>query len=106
MMCLRVWPIINKQKVLIGLYEKTLEAVKQIPDSAAYRANVEKITEYRLEIVNGTEDIDEIETTLNVGQLPEIIEQAEDELELIPYMAQWKPWEKDGTKPAVIEIVD
>lgn len=92
--------------MLMGLYEKTLQAIKQIPDSAAYRINVEKITKHRLEVINSTDNTDEIEATLNVGQIPEIIEQAEDELELIPHMVQWKPWEKDSTKSTVIEVVD
>lgn len=85
---------------------KTLDAIKQIPEAAAYRANVEKITNYRLDVVNGTEDVEKIEATLNVGQMPEIIEQAQDELELIPYMAEWRPWKTDGSKPVTIEIVE
>lgn len=76
-----------------------------MPEDAAYRVNVEKITKYRLEVVNKNEDPDKIEQILNVGQMPEIIEQAQDELDLIPYMANWKPWETDGKKPATIEVV-
>lgn len=78
-----------------------------IPQSAAYRANVEKITNYRLGVVDEHEDIEKIEATLNIGQVQEIIEQAENELELIPHMVDWKPWEmQDGKKPAVIEVIN
>lgn len=81
--------------------------MKDLPESAAYRTNVEKITNYRLGVVSENEDIEKIEAMLNIGQVQEIIEQAENELELIPRMADWKPWEmQDGKKPAVIEIVD
>lgn len=89
------------------LYQKTLEAVKEFPDTAAYRSNVEKITNYRLSVVNDNEDIDKIESILNVGQIQEVIEQAEDELELIPHMAEWKPWQlHDDEKPVNIEVLD
>lgn len=93
-------------QTLKDLYKETLNAVQQIPESAAYRSNVEKITKYRLDVVNGADHIVKIETTLNIGQMPEIIEQAQDELELISYMSDWKPWETTGGKPAVIEVTD
>lgn len=78
-----------------------------MPETAAYRVNVEKITNYRLEVVNSNEGMEKIEAKLDIGQMPEIIEQAQDELELIPHMVQWKPWEM-GTekKAAVIEVVE
>lgn len=92
-------------QTLTDLYNQTLEAIKEIPESAAYRTNVEKIVKYRLEVVNSTQDIEAIEAALNLGRIPEIIEQAQDELELIPHMLRWKPWESDS-KPTVIQIVE
>lgn len=95
------------RKSLAELYQQTLAALKQIPEDAAYRVNVEKITNHRLSVVEKTEDIDKIEATLNFGQISEIIEQAENELELIPHMAKWKPWEMDSSsEPAVIKVID
>lgn len=79
----------------------------EIPEDAAYRVNVEKITNHRLSVVENTEDIDKIEAILNIGQISEIIEQAENELELIPHMAQWKPWQMEpSSEPAVIKVID
>lgn len=96
-----------RDQTLTDLYSKTLEAVAEMPESAAYRVNVEKITNYRMGVVKDTEDIESIEQKLNVGQIQEIIEQAENELELIPHMADWKPWEmKEGKTQAVIDVVD
>lgn len=89
------------------LYTKTLEAVSDLPEKAAYRINVEKTTRYRLGVVSGTDDISEIEKTLGVGFVEEIIEQARDELELVPHMAQWEPWKtEDGKPPVKIELID
>lgn len=94
-------------QTLLGLYQETLKAVAQIPADAAYRKNVTSITEYRIKVVEAEENIDAIEEKLGVGQMEEIIEQAQDELELIPHMAEWQPWAvKDGEKPAKIEVID
>lgn len=93
------------RQTLSALYSQTLQLISQIPENAAYRSNVEKVVKYRLDIVNSTEDIEKIEAALNIGQMPEIIEQAQDELELIPHMARWKPWES-SSKPTVIQIVE
>lgn len=58
-------------------------------------------------MVESMEDVTEIESKLGLGQIEEVIEQAHDELELIPHMAQWKPWEiADGKSPAKIELID
>lgn len=34
----------------------------------------------------------DIEQRIGEGQLEELIEEAKDELDLIPKMAEWKPW--------------
>lgn len=78
-----------------------------MPADAAYRVNVEKITEFRKGVVEGEVDVAEIEKRLGVGQMKEIIEQAQDELELIPHMAEWAPWKlPEGAEPAKIEVID
>jgi len=83
----------NAREVLIGLYHQTLQAVQTMPEHAVYRQNVEKFTNYRLQVCQETEDWEEIEKKVGCGQVEELILQAKDELELIPKMAEWKPWE-------------
>lgn len=95
-----------RPQTLTDLYAQTLAALKAVPADAAYRVNVEKITHYRMQVVSASEDVDAIESALDVGQMPEIIEQAQDELDLIPYMLEWKPWQTTGSKPAVIEVTE
>lgn len=68
---------------------------------------MEKIVKYRMDVIKDNKDVQKIEALLNIGQIQEIIEQAENELELIPHMEQWKPWEMKGAqKRAVIKVVD
>merc|ERR1712216_627339 len=82
----------NAPEILADLYTKTLEEVQSIPKTSEYRVNVEKITNYRLKVVNDKGEIDAIESVLGL-QVEEMINEAKDELNLIPKMLEWKPWE-------------
>ena len=46
----------------------------------------------------------DLEKKIGEGQLEELIEEAKDELELIPKMAEWKPWVVPKDAPP-LEIV-
>ncbi|CAI5470392.1 unnamed protein product [Closterium sp. Yama58-4] len=83
----------NARQVLIGLYNQTLSAVQVIPQEVVYRQNVEALTRHRLAVCEEEQDAERIEARVQCGQVEELIEQAKDELELIPKMAEWKPWE-------------
>ena len=77
----------NAREVLISLYNETLKAVQVIPPEAVYRQHVEKFTNFRLRACQENEEFVEIERKVACGQVEELIEQAKDELELIPKMA-------------------
>ncbi|KAI8992060.1 ETC complex I subunit conserved region-domain-containing protein [Mycotypha africana] len=83
----------NPRPHLIQTYNSTLEVCSRLPTTAVYRQTTEAITKHRLAVVESTENIEEIETKINVGQIEEIIEQAEDELGLAKKVEEWKPWE-------------
>uniref|UniRef100_M4C102 Uncharacterized protein n=1 Tax=Hyaloperonospora arabidopsidis (strain Emoy2) TaxID=559515 RepID=M4C102_HYAAE len=111
----------NARQDLIQIYRRTLEEVKvrfvpiapclyqhlyplpplllllllQIlpPEAKNYRNAVEQITNFRLNVVEKNEDENVIERTINCGQLEELIEQAEDELSVIPVYIEHKLWE-------------
>ncbi|GAB9465550.1 hypothetical protein Gpo141_00002956 [Globisporangium polare] len=83
----------NARQDLIKIYQKTLQEVKVLPEDAVYRTSVERITNYRLKVVLGNEDEHVIEKEINMGQLEELIEQAEDELSVIPVYLENKLWE-------------
>ncbi|CAO3686751.1 unnamed protein product [Rhizopus stolonifer] len=78
---------------LIQTYNQTLEALSRLPTTAVYRQAAEAFTQQRLSIVESTENVDEIESKIDVGQIEEIILQAEDELKLVAKMEEWKSWE-------------
>ncbi|KAM6152600.1 NADH dehydrogenase [ubiquinone] 1 alpha subcomplex subunit 5 [Erethizon dorsatum] len=75
------------------LYAKILGVLDQIPKNAAYRKYTEQITNERLATVKAEPDVKKLEDRLQLGQIEEVILQAENELSLARKMMQWKPWE-------------
>jgi NADH dehydrogenase (ubiquinone) 1 alpha subcomplex subunit 5 len=97
----------NAREVLISLYRETLKAVEPIPTTAQYRKSVEALTQHRLKVCTEEEDWEKIEEKIQGGQVEELIVQAQDELQLIPKMAEWKPWEvPEDYKVEIIEDDD
>lgn len=104
-----VFPVVlhTPHQTLTELYNRTLTAVKDVPADAAYRVNIEKTLKHRLAILEESNDIADVEAKFGIGQIEEVIEIAQDELELIPHMTAWKPWEVAEGKPDVkIELID
>ncbi|RKP25105.1 ETC complex I subunit conserved region-domain-containing protein, partial [Syncephalis pseudoplumigaleata] len=83
----------NPRPHLIKVYHETLEALKPIPSTAVYRQAAEALTRQRLGVVERLENVEDIEETLDAGQIEEVIIQAEDELKLVAKMIEWKAWE-------------
>eukprot|EP01104_Vermistella_antarctica_P001142 TRINITY_DN11200_c0_g1_i1.p1 TRINITY_DN11200_c0_g1~~TRINITY_DN11200_c0_g1_i1.p1 ORF type:complete len:137 (-),score=24.06 TRINITY_DN11200_c0_g1_i1:236-622(-) len=93
----------NAREVLIGLYNRTLEKLNEFPAEAGYRQAVEKTTTERLKVVEQEDTVEKIEAKICPGQHIELlIEQAEDELTLMPSMLEWQPWNYTGPAPEVI----
>ncbi|RKP13890.1 ETC complex I subunit conserved region-domain-containing protein [Piptocephalis cylindrospora] len=83
----------NPRAHLVNVYKSTLKSLELLPAHSAYRQATEVLTTQRLEVVEKTEDIYQIEATLAAGQIEEVIAQAEDEAKLVPEMEKWKAWE-------------
>ena len=77
----------DARAILTGLYTKTLSALEALPADSAYRRQVQEMTAERLSIVKGNEDLMKIEEAIGAGQVEQVIQQAEDELGLIPALA-------------------
>lgn len=50
------------------------------------------MTQHRLNVVQGTEDIAKIEETIDAGQIEEVVVQAVDELKIVGKMVEWKAY--------------
>ncbi|XP_073031206.1 probable NADH dehydrogenase [ubiquinone] 1 alpha subcomplex subunit 5, mitochondrial [Primulina eburnea] len=78
----------NAREVLVGLYKKTLNEIKAVPEDEGYRKSVESFTRHRLKVCQEEEDWEAIEKKLGCGQVEELIEEAQDELKLIGHMRE------------------
>lgn len=89
--------VVNARDVLISLYNKTIDKAKGYED-VGYNRLVIRLCEHRMNIVQTAPSIDAIEKQIECGHVEEIIEQAEDELELLVELNENqdpKPWEDD-----------
>ena len=80
-------------EILLSLYSKTLAELESLPAEAGYRSAVEALTKGRMAAVEGAKSIEEIETAIGGGQVEQLIQQAEHELQLIPTMRDARVWE-------------
>lgn len=99
------FPVIPEaRKVLFALYGKILEEIKAVPEGVFYRTSIERQTHHRLKILQETEDVFEIEEKINSGQVEELIQDAENELSLIPDYVKFRPWDvpEDHVIPLII----
>uniref|UniRef100_A0A6B2LSE5 NADH dehydrogenase [ubiquinone] 1 alpha subcomplex subunit 5 n=1 Tax=Arcella intermedia TaxID=1963864 RepID=A0A6B2LSE5_9EUKA len=75
------------------MIEKYLEELQQFEPGTPYREYMEKVSKSRLEILRSTEDVFEIEDKLGNIQIEEMIHMQEDEMKLVPFLLELKPWE-------------
>lgn len=83
--------------VLTKTYEITLSALSAFPATSVYRQGVEALTQKKLGIVNGANgDITAVEKELDEGHIEESLSIAQDELDLVQKMAEWKAYVISG----------
>ncbi|KAL3101502.1 hypothetical protein niasHT_004824 [Heterodera trifolii] len=83
----------NPHKDLRLLYHRILRVIGMIPDSSQYRMAVEEIVKHRLSLVEAEPDIQKLEQKIGMGQIEEVVQQAEYELECIRLFVAHKCWE-------------
>ncbi|KJH48027.1 ETC complex I subunit region [Dictyocaulus viviparus] len=83
----------HPHRTLTVVYGRILKALEQIPTTAAYRKYTEKIIKHRLALVQSENDIQTLEEKIGMGQIEEVIEQAEYELETARAIIESKAWE-------------
>ena len=99
-------PFDKAKGMLVDLYGQILRELQDIPEKAGYRVIVETTTKHRLQVVNEESTYEGIESRIGTGLVEELVEQARDELDLIPKIAQWKPWELPENHPGPQVITD
>ena len=86
----------NPLPTLVSTYQETLARVSEIPSSSVYRQSVEALTQRKLKVVQDANgDIAAAEKALDDGQIEEAIEVANNELNLVGKMIDWKAYECD-----------
>ena len=96
-------PEANAKPILLDLYAKTLAALEGMPAEAEYRKTVEGMTKERINVLNSTDDLTKVEASIGGGQVEQLIQQAEDELSLIPKLIAARAFDPyDGNPPEEI----
>jgi len=77
-----------------------------VPEDATFRKGVEKYAKHRLQILRTEPDWRVCEEKIGHGQLEQLIEDAKDELLLIPMLRTAKPWDVHPDTKVVVELQD
>merc|ERR1711973_570425 len=83
----------NPTHTLGVLYSKNLRALAKMPLDYPYRKNTESLINERVSILKQSNTIEEAEKKIGMGQIEEVIIQAENELVLSRSILEWKSWE-------------
>uniref|UniRef100_A0A0N5AA21 Complex I subunit B13 n=1 Tax=Syphacia muris TaxID=451379 RepID=A0A0N5AA21_9BILA len=75
------------------VYGRILQVLQKIPETAAYRKYTEEIVKRRLALVQQEPDIQKLEEKIGMGQIEEVIQQAEYELQTARSIYESKAWE-------------
>jgi NADH dehydrogenase (ubiquinone) 1 alpha subcomplex subunit 5 len=69
-------------------------AASDMPETAQYRSDVEKISRYRIKIaMENPEDPEMVEDLCQCGQVEELVQQADDEMEVLEMYLKERMWE-------------
>ena len=78
---------------IMSSFSKNLRALAKMPGDYAYRKHTESLINERVAILKQSNTIEEAEKKIGMGQIEEVIIQAENELTLSRSILEWKPWE-------------
>lgn len=86
----------NAVSNVIVHYQALLDrmAASDLPETAQYRVDLEKIANYRIKVAQeNPDDPDLVEDLCQCGQVEELIEQAKDEMEVLEMYLKERLWE-------------
>ena len=90
----------DAKPVLLDLYAKTLSILETVPAEAEYRKVIEGYMKSRVAVLESTDDIPTIEAKIGGGQVEQLIQQAQDELSLIPKLVAARAFDPYDGSPA------
>lgn len=91
----------NPKPALQALYKATLAELEGFPSDSVYRKAVHNLTTARLAVVEAEEVVEKMEAQIGCGLIEEVVIQADEELQLVKKMKEWKVWEplQDKSNP-------
>ena len=96
------------EKIIVK-YQALLDkmAASDMPETAQYRMDVEKIARYRIDIaMEHRDDPDMVEDLCRGGQVEELVKQADDEMQVLDMYLSTRMWElveNDDDEDIVVE---
>jgi len=81
------------------IYGRLLRSLNQLPADYIYRIKTEELVKQRLALVESEPDPEKLEEKIGMGQLEEVIECAEYELETVRSILEYRAWEPLVEKP-------
>lgn len=91
---------------MVVKYQALLDtmAASDMPETYHYRVIVEKMCRYRIQAcLDNPEDPDMVEEMCNCGQVEELVEQADEEMEVLQMILANKWWERIPEEDIVVE---
>mmetsp|Transcript_5934 Transcript_5934/g.8636 ORF Transcript_5934/g.8636 Transcript_5934/m.8636 type:complete len:176 (-) Transcript_5934:342-869(-) len=82
---------------MLTKYQALLDTManSDMPESYQYRTVVEKMCRYRIQAcLDNPEDPDKVEELCNCGQVEELVDQADDEMEVLQMILERRWWER------------
>jgi len=95
----------NWKEELIKLYNQLLRDLELLPENTMWRQLLEKITRYRLKIVEQEDDWLKVEELIKGGPVELLIQQAKHDIDNVPRLLRLKPWDYDTDTHAVPIII-
>ena len=89
-------------KKIVDKYQALLDKAQEMPETAQYRINIEKIARHRINAATSyPDDPEKVEELCNCGQVEELVVQADDEMIVMDMYLKNRWWEM--VKEAEIE---
>lgn len=91
---------------MVSKYQLLLDtmAASDMPETYHYREVLEKLCRYRIQAcLDYPDDPEMVEELCNCGQVEELVDQADEEMEVLQMILQERWWERISTEEPIVE---